>query len=180
MSDAGGSSDDDDWPTIFAGNEVVWHDSAHNWETDVKEVILNGKHCPFSMKRNGNVQVAVATQTQFVEVDGLLLSTTTSNQPNFALRAHKLAIECCQLRSVGQCHKIRQFVRGSAPQPPDPDSDDEQVIDPEVPPAFDPDELVVINIYSLEFLPKHKGQILPKCNGKIFRMYVCRHAECFV
>ena len=41
VSDAGGSSDE--WPTVFAGNEVVWHDSAHNWETDVKEVILNGE-----------------------------------------------------------------------------------------------------------------------------------------
>ena len=37
---------------------MVWHDSAHNWETDVKEVILNGEqHCPFFMRRNGNVGV---------------------------------------------------------------------------------------------------------------------------
>ena len=141
-SDAGGSSDE--WPTVFAGSEVVWHDSAHNWETDVKEVILNGEqHYPFFMRRNGNVGVALATQTQFVEVDKFLLSTTTSNQATFALRAHLLVSECCLLQSVGQCHSITQFVRG--PTQPNPDSDDEQATDPIIPPRFASDELVVIN-----------------------------------
>ena len=64
------------------------------------------------MRRNGNVGVALATQTQFVEVDQVRLPTTTSNQATFALRAHLLVSECCRLRSVGPCHIITQFVRG--------------------------------------------------------------------
>ena len=95
------------------------------------------------MRRNGNVGVALAMQTQFVEVDKFLLSTTTSNQATFALRAHLLVSECCLLQSVGQCHSITQFVQG--PTQPNPDSDDEQATDPIIPPAFASDELVVIN-----------------------------------
>ena len=99
---------------------------------------------------NRDVRVALATQTQFVEVDNFPLSTTRSNQVNFALRAHLLVDQCCPLRSVGQCHTITQFVRG--PTHSDPDSDDDQVTDQVIPPAFCTEELAVINSHYFRFL----------------------------
>lgn len=85
-SDSGGS--DDDWPTVFSGNEVVWQDSAHNLSVDVKEVKLGGEqHCSFNVGMDRTCFLN-NSNTQFVEVDKFALSTTNSSQPNFSLRAH--------------------------------------------------------------------------------------------
>lgn len=144
---AGGSKDD--WPTVFSGNEVVWLDPAHNWMTDVKTVILGREDgetsCSFKMGRNRQVQVYFATQIHSVEVGGVVLPTTTSTQPNFSLRVHLLVDQCCLLRPRGPCHLITQFVRAATTS--EPDSDDEQIADVEIPPAFSNDELVALNAF---------------------------------
>lgn len=139
---AGGS--DLEWPIVFSGNEVVWHDSSHNWLLDVKKIVLDGVlECSFRMVMNCAVSVGFGTQSQYVEVNEIPLSTTNSDQANFSLRAHLLINECSRLRCYRPCHIIMQYVRPATSG--DPDSDDEQVPDPEVPPAFTSEELAVVN-----------------------------------
>ena len=149
--EASASGSNEDWPFVFSGNEVVWHNSAHNWLLDVEEIILGGDlHCSFSMGMNHTVSVGFGTQSQYVDVNDYPLSTTNSNQATFGLRAHLLVDQCYQLHYRRPCHIITQVVRHATTT--DADSDDEQVPDPVIPPAFTQEELAVLNDTYCNFL----------------------------
>ena len=151
--EASASGSKEEWPCLFSGNEVVWHMSAHNWLVDVKEIILGGElHRSFSMGMNHTVSVCFGTQSQYVDVSDFPLSTTNSTEATFYLRAHLLVDQCYQLRYGRPCHSITQVVRSATTT--DADSDDEQVPDPEIPPAFTQEELIVLNhIYYTSLWP---------------------------
>ena len=111
--------------------------------TDVKEVVLGGeRRCEFFMETCTLVRVTLATLTQSVELEDIPLSTTNSSQLHFAFRAHLLTSECRRLCETS-CHTIKQFPRPASTAVSD--SDDEQLPDPEIPPAFSKSELVVLN-----------------------------------
>ena len=150
-SSSSDEASNEEWPFVFSGNEVVWHTSAHNWLLDVEEIILGGElHCSFSLGRNHTVRVGFGTQAQYVDVNASPLSTTNSTQATFGLRAHVLVDQCYQLQFRRPCHLITQVVRRATTT--DADSDDEQVPDPVLPPAFTQEELTVLNDTYCNFL----------------------------
>ena len=120
---------------------------------DIKEIILGGElQRSFSMGRNHTVSVCFGMQSQSVDVSNFPLSTTNSTEATFYLRAHLLVDQCYQLRYGCPCHSITQVVRSATTT--DADSDDEQVPDPEIPPAFMQEELIVLNdIYYTSLWP---------------------------
>ena len=131
------------WPTVFTGNEVVWQNPSKPWMTDVKEVVLGGeRRCEFSMETCTLVRVTLETLTQSVELEDIPLSTTKSSQRYFAFRAHRLTSACRRLCET-TCHTIKQFPRPASTAVSD--ADDEQVPDPELPPASSEPELGVLN-----------------------------------
>ena len=116
-------------------------------------VTLGGDvHCKFIMQQVKHIDVALASTYQSVQIDSTALSTSPSTIAHFALRAHLLVDQCLRLRSTGQCHTITQVVQPASLSVSD--SDDEQVPDPERPPAFTEAELIVLNhIYSMQLWP---------------------------
>ena len=74
--------------TVFTGNKVIWKDcSDHQWLTDVKEVILGGeRHYPLAVTRHETWSVVFGRSRQSFLVGGSIVSTTSSSQPNFALK----------------------------------------------------------------------------------------------
>ena len=157
------------WPTIFTGNEVVWEDSLHQWLTDVKEVRLEESQCVFDLMKCQKFNVTLATSSQSVELNNVPLSTTNSSQSEFALRAYLLTTECFRLCDTGECHTIQQHTRPASTAVAD--SDDEQVPDPAIPPAFSDDELVVLNYLYPDlwsFFQNAKASNFQNAAGKIF------------
>ena len=168
---ASASDSNEDWPFVFSGNEVVWLNSDHNWLLDVEEIILGGDlHCSFSMGMNHTVSVGFGTQSQYVDVNDYPLSTTNSNQAMFGLRAYLLVDQCYQLHYRRPCHIITQVVRRATTT--DADSDDEQVPDPVIPPAFTQEELAVLNDTYCNFLwpcfQKAVSKKFQNAQGKLF------------
>ena len=94
------------WPTVFAGNEVIWVDCGHTWLTDVHELILGEEwHCTFNMLSCDTFTVTLVTGTQSVVVgNGNVSIPIASSQPHFALRAQLLVSQCVHLYDVGLCH----------------------------------------------------------------------------
>ena len=172
------------WGTLFSGNEVVWHGPTHDWMTDVASVTLGGDvHCNFIMQQVKHIDVALASTYQSVQIASTSLSTSPSTIAHFALRAHLLVDQCLRLRSTGQCHTITQVVQPASLSVSD--SNNEQVPDPERPPAFTEAELSVLNhIYSMQLWPCFQDATrlhFQNAQGKIFLPHwavsspVCTH-----
>lgn len=111
----------------------------------MKEVILEeSPPCSFKLLRCPKFNVSLATSSQSVEIDNTPLSTTNSRQSEFALRAVVLVNACFRLcGTAGECHTIQQHTQPASFSLSD--SDDEQLPEPEIPPAFSDRELTVLN-----------------------------------
>ena len=152
-SAATGDAADAVWGSVFSGNEVVWSSAARTWMTDVASVTLGGEvRCMFRVQPSKRVEVVLGSESQTVHFDTMPLSTSSSTTAHFALRAHLLVAQCHRLRRKGQCHTFTQVVQPATLSASD--SDDEQVPDPEIPPAYTEAELSVLNhIYSKKLWP---------------------------
>ena len=134
------------WPTIFTGNEVVWnsHSHSYDWVREVDHVILGGEyHCKFKLIDFAAFHVSF--QSSSVKLASSFLSTTPISQPHFANRARIVVGECFCMCDPDVCRTIQQRTRMATPADAVGDSDDEQIPDIAIPPAFSEYELSALN-----------------------------------
>ena len=135
-------------PTALSGNRVAWKDAVNrDWLTDVKAVVIGegtpggGQKYSLSVEDIQNIRISAFSSHEFV-LDNTELGTMACSFNKY--KAQLIAQHVGKLAPSGNCLGITQHVRPHSAAVSD--SDDEQIVDEEIPPGFTNTELAVVEV----------------------------------
>ena len=136
-------------PSMMYGNKIIWSDTRKDWHKDVSAVIIEEDDNTFSFRTielgtlplicapfSANPSIFVSSSKE--------VPTTYSSSINMD-QARVLTSFVSLLNASGKCLTVTQKVREASSGVSD--SDDEQVPDPPISPAFTNSELLAVQIY---------------------------------
>ena len=135
-------------PTALSGNRVAWKDAVNrDWCTDVEAVVIGegtpggGQTYSLIVEDIQKIRISAFSSHEFV-LDNTKLGTMACSFTKY--KAQLIAQHVGKLTPSGNCLGITQHVRPYSAAVSD--SDDEQIVDEEIPPSFTNTELAVVEV----------------------------------
>ena len=130
-------------PTMMYGNSITWASSAKDWNNDVSSVMIEGENCySFRIEVLNKLPLIAAPFSKNPSIIGVPIPTTYKSSINMAQAKVLTSFASALSASDGECCTVTQVVQEASLSVSD--SDDEQIPDPAIPPAFSNTELAMV------------------------------------
>ena len=134
-------------PTMMYGNSLTWARSAKDWPNDLATVLIEGeKGYSFRMEVLETMPRIAAPFSKNPSITGVPIPATYKSSSNMAQAKVLTSFASALSASDGDCCTVTQKVQEASHSVSD--SDDEQLPDPALPPAFSTTELALVQVCS--------------------------------
>ena len=132
-------------PTMMYGNSITWASSAKDWYNDVSTVMIEGEKCySFRIEVINKMPLIAApfSKNPSIRLLSHRIPTTYKSSINMAQAKVLTSFASALSASDGECFTVTQIVQEASHSVSD--SDDEQIPDPAIQPAFSNTELAMV------------------------------------
>ena len=156
-------------PTMMYGNSITWASSAKDWSTDVSTVMIEGEKCySFRIEVINKMPLIAApfSKNPSIRLLSHRIPTTYKSSINMAQAKVLTSFASALSASDGECCTVTQIVQEASHSLSD--SDDEQIPDPAIQPAFSNTELVMVQACYKKLHIAFRADRFTNAAGKMF------------
>ena len=165
-------------PTMMYGNSITWASSAKDWYHDVSTVMIEGEKCySFRIEEINKMPLIAAPFSKHPSIRLLAhpIPTTYKSSINMAQAKVLTSFASALSASAGECFTVTQIVQEASHSLSD--SDDEQIPDPAIQPAFSNTELAMVQACYQKLHSAFRSAVAYRFSNAAGKMFFYNFAE---